>query len=193
MTILDRYITILVIYDVGDKMKDVSKEALERFHGILHRFIFSSMAGNMSIFSGEIKDISEIDMTIIAMVNSYPDVVLREISKSFNIPASTLTSAVDRLEKKGYLNRKISSRDRRSYGLELTDKGKEMYDLHEFQEFKFVNRLLNALDSEEERAAFMDALEKISTKLLGNNLNGLPEKLMSESNNRFYKKLELES
>jgi ubiquinone/menaquinone biosynthesis C-methylase UbiE len=79
-----------------------------------------------------------------------PDVILGEIVSILNIPKSTLTNAVDRLEKRNYINRIISKRDRRSYGLELTEEGHLAQKEHLDFEYTVYGRILNALDTDEE-------------------------------------------
>ena len=90
-----------------------------------------------------------------------PDVILGEIISSLDIPKSTLTSAIDRLEKRKYINRIISKRDRRSYGLELTEEGQLAQKEHIDLEYMAYGRILNALDTEEEKQELFKLLKKI--------------------------------
>ncbi len=57
------------------------------------------------------------------MVAKKSDIIMKDICTSLDMPKSTLTNMVNRLERKGYLNRTISRRDLRSYGLALRARG----------------------------------------------------------------------
>ena len=105
--------------------------------------------------------LTSMEMNIISIVYSREDVILKEICTQLDIPKSTLTSAIDRLEKLNYVNRVISSRDRRSYGLKLTQEGQEVQTEHQAFERKLYGYLLNALDTNEEKEMFMELLRKI--------------------------------
>ena len=50
--------------------------------------------------------------------------MITEIQEKVGLASGSMTAAVDRLEKKGFIRRKPSSRDRRAKLLDLTPKGK---------------------------------------------------------------------
>ena len=105
------------------------------------------------------------DLFLLKMVLDQPDIIIKDILEATGIPGSTLTSSINRLENSGYIRRIISQRDRRSYGLELTDKGKNLHDKHERVEQKVALETLGALDSDDERATLVELLAKINEKL----------------------------
>jgi len=145
-------------------MTDADKHNIDKLNTILHKIVFASQVSDMPIFKGSVKDLNEAELTILSVVNGKPDIVLKEISTMFKMPPSTLTSAIDRLEKKGYLNRVISRRDRRSYGLELTQKGRDIVEQHVVDERDSLAAILAHLDSEEEKTQFVALLSKIVDK-----------------------------
>lgn len=145
-------------------MTDVEKRNIETLHQILHKIVFASQVSNISMLRGEVKDLNEVELTILSFVNNKPDIVLKEISSMFRMPPSTLTSALDRLERKDYLHRVISKRDRRSYGLEITQKGKDIVEEHMRQERESISAILAKLDSPEEQSMFLTMLTKIIDK-----------------------------
>jgi len=59
------------------------------------------------------------------------------------------------------VNRTISKRDRRSYGLQLTDEGEEVKNEHLAFERKLYGYVLNALDTTDEREEFLKLFRKI--------------------------------
>ena len=50
-----------------------------------------------------------------------------EFCRLLNYDSGAMTRLLDRIEQKGFIRRVRSTEDRRSVGLELTDKGKELY------------------------------------------------------------------
>ncbi|WP_165395196.1 MarR family winged helix-turn-helix transcriptional regulator [Flagellimonas allohymeniacidonis] len=64
------------------------------------------------------------------LINNAPSPINRLI-KVFGLKNSTLTSILNRLEKKALLERKISPRDRRSFEIQLTKRGENTaYELY---------------------------------------------------------------
>lgn len=105
--------------------------------------------------------LSPIETGVLDIAAEKPDVILGEIGAALRLPKSTLTSVLDRLEAQGYLRRVISQRDRRSYGVELTSKGRTAYEVHSRFEAEVWSRTLAGLDNDAEREGFLIALRKI--------------------------------
>jgi DNA-binding MarR family transcriptional regulator len=101
--------------------------------------------------------LSPMETETLDQVAEHPDLLLRELAATLRIPPSTLTSLVNRLERQGLLARTISARDRRSYGLALTDQGRQAQEAH--REFETVAwaRIMRPL-GDLEQAAFLDML-----------------------------------
>ena len=115
--------------------------------------------------SGGCIDMPAADKRVLKMASGRSDIILREIREVLGVPNSTLTGAVDRLEERGLLRRVVSRRDRRSYGLELTDGGRAYMALQEQAEHDFAVRVLEILETDEERQAFIDILSKVVSGL----------------------------
>ena len=105
------------------------------------------------------------DLAIIKAVNCRPDIILKDILDQLLIPNSTLTSMVNRLEKMEVLKRVISKRDRRSYGLELCEKGKLIIKDRQDIEQKYFIKVLGALNSDEERRKLISLLDTVVTNI----------------------------
>jgi DNA-binding MarR family transcriptional regulator len=105
------------------------------------------------------------DKRVLTLVAARQDIILRDIREALGMPNSTLTSAADRLEQRGLLKRVISQRDRRSYGLELTPGGHAYIALQDKAEQEFALRILQILDTDEERRSFVDILSKVVSRL----------------------------
>ncbi|HYH02862.1 MAG TPA: MarR family winged helix-turn-helix transcriptional regulator [Bacillota bacterium] len=106
-----------------------------------------------------------IELTILDLVANQPEVIIKDIGEQLNVAGSTLTSAIDRLEKRDFLRRTLTPRDRRSYGLELTAKGKTVLAEHHLAEIQTWEKILDALDDEAERLTFLQLLKKIAARL----------------------------
>ena len=102
-----------------------------------------------------------VEMGIIHLISEHPDYIMRDIIENLELPASTLTSAVNRLEKRGYLQREIAPQDRRSFRLVLTPLGEKAQERHLASEEILFSTVLACLDTPEERDTFMSLLEKI--------------------------------
>jgi DNA-binding MarR family transcriptional regulator len=98
---------------------------------------------------------------VIDLIAESPEIIMREICEAMEIPKSTLTSLIDRLEKRGCLHRVISPRDRRSYGLELTPLGHQIYEEHLRLEEALWTKILGTLDDDAEREEYIEIIRKI--------------------------------
>lgn len=118
-----------------------------------------------SAWSPSFEGLSPVDLHVLAIAETKPDVILREIKEYLGVPNSTLTGIVDRLEGRGLAERVISSRDRRSYGLKLTGKGRELREEQQHVRRKAAARMLEALDTDAERDAFTAMMAKIGERI----------------------------
>jgi Transcriptional regulators len=118
-----------------------------------------------SSWSKAFDGLGPVDLHVLAIVEAKPDVILKEIRDYLDVPNSTLTGIVDRLENKGLIERVISARDRRSFGLKLTVKGQELRDEQRRIRRAAAVRMLEALDSDAEREVFAAMMAKIGQRL----------------------------
>lgn len=70
-------------------------------------------------------DITEIEAHLLARLGSKGPSTVAAVQEAFGLRGSTLTNALDRLERKGLLERQIHRADRRTYLLALTETGVE--------------------------------------------------------------------
>jgi DNA-binding MarR family transcriptional regulator len=70
-------------------------------------------------------DITEIEAHLIARLTARGPCSVAEVQQAFGLRRSTLTNALDRLERKGLLTRQLHPADRRTFLLELTPPGRE--------------------------------------------------------------------
>jgi DNA-binding MarR family transcriptional regulator len=115
-------------------------------------------------WSEKLKGMTKIELHILLLVQSQPDIVLGEIRDRLDVPNSTLTGIIDRMEKQGLVRRTISVRDRRSYGLELTDNGREIRQEHDRILLMIVEKMLGTLDDAEIKT-FVRLLSKVADNM----------------------------
>ena len=132
----------------------------------LVKLLWALKVDRPSSWSPLFEGLSPLDMHILAFIEGRPDVILKEIRDYLDIPNSTLTGLIDRLEKRGLIQRTISQRDRRSYGLKLTGKGTDIRKEQQLIRMQNAAKMLEALDTEEERQAFVSLMNKIGDRLV---------------------------
>lgn len=96
----------------------ISNKELQGIDKVWHELIISMQKTSDELWNGKLEGASTIEISILSIIERHPDAIVKEIVEILEIPVSTLTSAVDRLEKRGLLRRVISQRDRRSFGLD---------------------------------------------------------------------------
>ena len=68
-------------------------------------------------------DVTEIEAHLLARLGGKGPSTVAAVQEAFGLRGSTLTNALDRLERKGLLERQIHQADRRTYLLALTEPG----------------------------------------------------------------------
>jgi DNA-binding MarR family transcriptional regulator len=140
--------------------KDI--DTLSRIH---HKVYYKMLHTDFEDNFPQIKGVTPLEMGVLRVISENPGAMLYEIAQNLNTPKSTLTSVVDRLEKRGYVNRVISSKDRRSFELLLTRKGRSAQQQHIESEELIYKKIASALDTPEEVATLITLLEKIVERL----------------------------
>jgi len=103
-----------------------------------------------SLKSGVLSDISITEMHTIEAIGMYCERTMSEVAQKLKITVSTLTTAINRLIKKGYVERKRIEEDRRVVLVKLTKRGKLAFRLHEKFHREMTNNAIEGLSVEEE-------------------------------------------
>lgn len=103
-----------------------------------------------------------------------PDVSQRDIEEFFAVKASTITSVVGNLERKGFLQRRPDERDGRRKRLLLTEKGKSV-QRELAREMEEMDRQLVRGLSEQEQDSLRRLLDRVGCNLR-DGLSAMPEK-----------------
>ena len=85
-----------------------------------------------------------------------------EIAHDLRITVGTLTTAITKLIKKGYVERKRIEEDRRVVLVNLTSKGEEVYKVHQVFHEEMICAMLSNFSDEEEQV-LSKSLEKLNT------------------------------
>jgi len=92
--------------------------------------------------------ISSQEMEILQYIIENGPQKMKAISEHFNIKLSTLTSVIDKAEKRKVVKRVNSKEDRRVVFLESTKKGSDIFDEYNDHLKEVVGMLKNSFDSE---------------------------------------------
>lgn len=102
-----------------------------------------------AIITEEFKDLSNNDMHVIEAVGLGEGKNMTSIARELKITVGSLTTAMNSLVKKQYVERYRSKKDRRVVFVKLTDKGVKAYRHHEEYHRQIAQAILDRLDEEE--------------------------------------------
>lgn len=117
-----------------------------------------------SIKKGSFSDLSITEIHTIEAVGLYGAKTMSEVATELEITMGTLSIAVDKLIKKGYMERSRSTTDRRIVNISLTNRGKLAYRIHEKFHLDMVKEIMMDFNPEEEEI-LLTALSKLNTHL----------------------------
>ncbi|OCC15564.1 Transcriptional regulator, MarR family [Dissulfuribacter thermophilus] len=96
----------------------------------------------------------------IEVLGNHPRLRMKELAEKIGVTTGTMTVMIDRLEAKGLVERKPHPDDRRSYVVDLTEKGQKSFKEHHDLHIKLTEDIASPLTNEE-IAALINGLEKI--------------------------------
>ncbi len=106
----------------------------------------------------EFKDLSITEIHTIEAIGKEGNRTMGEIANDLRITVGTLTTAINRLIKKGYVERKRIEEDRRVVVVYLTESGKKVFDEHILFHKEMIDEVVKN---------FEDYELKVLTKALG--------------------------
>ena len=151
-------------YDTNSGLQPGQSDS-EQLNDKLHTLFRLSQYNELEDQFEKLHGLSVLEISIISTITRNPDIIFREICERFQMPKTTLTSVVDRLEERDYVKRVISKRDKRSFGLELTPEGKMAQTEHLQFQNTVCQRLINALDTAEEKQMLFTLIDKMIANL----------------------------
>ena len=111
---------------------------------------------------GEFNDLSVTEMHIIEAIGLDREMTMTEVARDLEITVGTLTTAINRLIKKEYVERRRIEEDRRVVLVNLTSKGEEVYKVHQVFHEEMICAMLSNFSDEEEQV-LSKSLEKLNT------------------------------
>ena len=111
--------------------------------------------------NGPLSDLSVTEIHTIEAIGMYTDRTMTEVAQDLKITVGTLTTAITKLIKKGYVERKRTEEDRRVVLIHATKKGKLAYRLHEKFHSDMINETIGVLDEDQEKI-LVSSLEKLN-------------------------------
>ena len=109
----------------------------------------------VSLRGSRFKDISIKEMHTIDVVGKFPNATPSQVSKELMVTLGTVTTSLNNLERKGYIERLRSDQDRRVVHLHLTKKGRLVHRLHKRFHKAMVERIIEGMSPE-----VMDVMSK---------------------------------
>lgn len=140
-----------------DKFLKINKILVEIYDDI-------SIIEENSLKRGTFKDLSITEIHTIEAVGLYGSRTMSEVAAKLDITMGTLTTAIDKLVKKEYVERTRSQIDRRIVNISLTNKGKLAYRIHEKFHLDMVREIMTDFSSDEEEI-LLSALQKLNNHL----------------------------
>ncbi|GAO99276.1 MarR family winged helix-turn-helix transcriptional regulator [Fructobacillus ficulneus] len=100
----------------------------------------------------------------IYVISMYEEKTASQVAKAVHLSPSAMTTAIDRLVDKGYVERRRSKEDRRVVKLGLTHQGRVLYRAHQQFHYKVAKALIDDM-SGEEALAMERAVHNLQTYL----------------------------
>ena len=114
-----------------------------------------------AIKANKLRDLSITEVHTIEAIGMYEARTMSEVASDLGITVGTLTTAINNLVKKDYVERKRIEEDKRVVLIQLTKKGKLAYRIHEKFHMDMIKNITSDL-TEEETKVLTEALEKLN-------------------------------
>ena len=105
----------------------------------------------VSLRGSRFKDISIKEMHTIDVIGKFPEATPSKVSKELMVTLGTVTTSLNNLERKGYIERIRSEQDRRVVYLHLTKKGRLVHRLHKRFHKAMVEKIIDGMSPEEKK------------------------------------------
>jgi len=143
-------------------MDDPAAISIDQQPGHMIRRLHQISVGIFMQEAGEL-GVTPVQYAALQVVNNQPGVDQRTLARTIALDASTTGGVVDRLEARGWLERRMSSADRRTRLLHLTEAGAQALDATVPAMLRAQTRMLEPLNASQ-RSAFMRLLQVLVTQ-----------------------------
>lgn len=110
-------------------------------------------------------DVTMTEIHVIEAIRKCDPPTMGTVSKRLMITMGTLTTSVNRLVEKGYVTRKRDVNDRRVVLLDLTEKGQQVFEVHEAFHEELVEAALKDLEFREDLVVALESIYRFFKKL----------------------------
>ncbi len=114
----------------------------------------------VSEYQRQTSNIQPQDMYVLERIYFNKKLTIKDISKKYSIPPSTLTGIIDRLENKKLIKRFRTNADRRTIELVTTPEGSAIVEKHLEEDELFSTNFFNSL-TETKKEKFKELLEEL--------------------------------
>ncbi|MFS0725193.1 MarR family winged helix-turn-helix transcriptional regulator [Paenibacillus sp. 1P07SE] len=123
------------------------------------------MKASKVVFDNVRKDVDRYEISpehfmVLELLYSKGPHPVQKISEKLSIPSGSITYVIDKLQKKGMVERKVNPTDRRAYHVVLTEKGTLLFDEIFPQHVETISANLAAITNEEKEQLLL-LLKKI--------------------------------
>lgn len=122
---------------------------------------FSHIVGRLADRMGEL---TPGRFSLLTLLRHNPGINQTDLSRAVGLDKSTLTPALDQLERKGLIVRERTVADRRTYALRLSERGEALLDGLDSKVRQHEQNIVSALNPSE-RTALLRLLKKIARSL----------------------------
>lgn len=118
------------------------------------------LSKSIEVCTEKLQGIGFLEMKVLKLIYFNPTFKIKEFIDILGVPSSTFSNVINRLVKKELVSRKMDTNDLRSFGLELTEYGKDAIQEHLDAEVTIFEGMLSKL-KEEEKDQFVVIMEKL--------------------------------
>lgn len=112
------------------------------------------------------KNLSLMEIRILRAINEQEGISLKDIRAAVDIPNSTLTSIIKKFEKKGLIKREIDQMDKRSYLLNITERGRIVNKEHRHFDIMIARTFIERVGNDELLERFVKETKSALSKPL---------------------------
>lgn len=110
-------------------------------------------------------DLNRSEYTFLGYLDTYGHQPIQVMTSFLDLTSGTMTYLVNKLIKKGYVERVQSAEDKRIFFVDLTGDGKKFYDEMSEKHLDFVDKLIGKVLNEDEKNTLGQLLTKLGKGL----------------------------
>ena len=145
--------------EVNSEVEEMSESLVRIFENVL-------LTEEKSLSKGYFSDLSLAEMHTLTAIGPYEAKTMSQTAQILGITTGTLTVSIDRLVKKGYVDRRRDDRDKRIVRISLTRNGKLACRMHSKFHRVLAKRILEPY-GDDDRTRLLELVKAIDVKIEG--------------------------